>query len=112
MFGKRENESYQKLNACNLELKNRVASLSSKIGTLQQQMKTNKNAQAVYSNYDVIEMHMEMLDLAQNNSSEFDPSPLVLQAVDSHECPNEDMEDISARIEDIVFSREKSKLIE
>ena len=112
-FDRRESKSYQKLYTCNSEIKAHVARLTTKIDALKQRLKTHEDAQAVYSNHDVIEMDKELKDLvAQYNPMEFDPMPHRFAKTDGHECMDLRMEDITTKIEHIDFNQPKSKILQ
>ena len=112
VFDKRENERYQKLYTCNSEIKAHVARLTTQIDHLQTRTKTHLDAQAVYSNHDVIEMDKELRDLvAQYNPLEFDPKPHVFEKTNNPASLDWKMEDITTNVENFVFNRPKSKIL-
>ena len=111
VFGKREKDCYQKLYTCNSKIKDHVARLATKIDTLQDRVKTHNDAQAAYSNHDVIEMHTELQNMvAQYNPLEYDPKPHVLETMDDHECFDVKLEDLTSQMEGFVFNRNEGKI--
>ena len=111
VFDKREKECSQKLYTCNAEIKAHVARLTTKIGSLKDRVKTHKDAQAVYSNHDVIEVDKELKELvAQYNSLEYDPKPHALETMGNHECFDVKLEELTSQMEGFVFNRKKGKI--
>ena len=104
IFNKKEKDYQEELYTCNSKIKSRVARLNTKICSLEDRVKTHEDAQAVYSNHDVIEMHKELQDLvAQYDQTEFDREPHALKTMNHL---NVRMEDSTPIIERLIFNQE------